>query len=46
MLEEKKLIAYHGKVYKKYQQRVAGVLPLPWKILTAAQAQELLDEYQ
>jgi len=46
MLEEQKLIAYHGEVYKKYQQKVAGVFPLPWKILTAEQAQELLDEYQ
>jgi len=46
LLEEKKLIAYHGKVYKKYQQKVAGVFPLPWKTLTAEQAQKLLDEYQ
>ncbi len=45
-LEEKKLIAYHGEVYKKYQQKVAGVFPLPWKILTAQEAQDLLDEYR
>lgn len=43
--EERKLIAYHGEVYKKYQQKVAGVIPLPWKILSAEQARALLDEY-
>ena len=43
-LEERKLIAYHGEVYKKYQQKVAGIIPLPWKILSKKQAQELLDE--
>lgn len=44
-IEEQKLIAYHGEVYKKYQQKVAGVIPLPWKILSAEQAQKLLHEY-
>ena len=44
-IEEQKLIAYHGDVYKKYQQKVAGVIPLPWKILSAEQAQKLLHEY-
>ncbi|MCU7800140.1 MAG: hypothetical protein KZQ70_08335 [gamma proteobacterium symbiont of Lucinoma myriamae] len=43
--EERKLIAYHGEVYKKYQQKVAGVIPLPWKILSAEKAQELLHQY-
>lgn len=43
--EERKLIAYHGEVYKKYQQKVAGVIPLPWKILSKEQAQDLLQEY-
>jgi len=46
LLEERKLIAYHGAVYKKYQQKVAGIFPLPWKILTAKQAELLLREYQ
>ncbi len=45
-LEEKKLLAYHGEVYKKYQQKVAGVFPLPWKILSRQEAQQLLSEYQ
>lgn len=41
-LEERKLIAYHGEVYKKYQQKVSGIIPLPWKILSKKQAQQLL----
>jgi len=45
-IEEQKLIIYHGDVYKKYQQKVAGVIPLPWKILSAEQARLLLNEYQ
>jgi len=44
-LEERKLIAYHGEVYRKYQQKVAGIIPLPWKILSAEQAQRLIQEY-
>ncbi len=44
-LEERKLLAYHGEVYRKYQQKVAGIVPLPWKILSAEQAQALLREY-
>lgn len=45
-LEERKLIAYHGEVYKKYQQKVAGIIPLPWKILSEKQAELLLKEYK
>lgn len=44
-LEERKLIAYHGEVYRKYQQKVAGLVPLPWKILSAEQAENLINEY-
>lgn len=44
-LEERKLIAYHGEVYRKYQQKVAGIIPLPWKILSKKQAEILLSEY-
>jgi len=40
------LITYHGTVYRKYQQKVAGIIPLPWKILSAAQAEHLLEKYQ
>ena len=45
-LEEKKLMAYHGEVYKKYRQKVAGLFPLPWKILSREEAEQLLREYQ
>jgi len=45
-MEEKKLISYHGEVYRKYQQKVAGIIPLPWKILSAKQAKELINEYR
>ncbi len=43
-MEEQKLIAYHGEVYRKYQKKVAGIVPLPWKILSAEQAEALLAE--
>ena len=43
-MEERKLIAYHGEVYRKYQQKVAGIIPLPWKFLSVQQAQQLLNE--
>lgn len=32
-LEEKKLIAIHGDTYRRYRERVPGLLPLPWKYL-------------
>jgi protein-S-isoprenylcysteine O-methyltransferase Ste14 len=41
-LEEHKLIAYHGERYRRYMRRVPGLLPLPWRRLSAAQARELL----
>ncbi|WP_246539954.1 methyltransferase family protein [sulfur-oxidizing endosymbiont of Gigantopelta aegis] len=42
-LEEKKLCTYHGEVYQRYQQQVAGLVPLPWKILSAEQARDLIE---
>lgn len=45
-MEEQKLIAYHGEVYRMYQKKVAGVIPLPWKFLSAEQAESLLKKYQ
>ena len=42
-LEENKLICYHGPVYKDYQQQVPGLIPCPWRFLSAEQAQLLLD---
>ncbi len=44
-LEERKLVSYHGEIYKKYQQKVAGVIPLPWKILSTKEADQLLADY-
>lgn len=40
-LEERKLLVYHGEVYRRYMDCVAGLIPLPWKILSAAEADEL-----
>lgn len=32
-LEEKKLLATYGEPYRRYMERVPGLLPLPWKFL-------------
>jgi hypothetical protein len=40
-LEERKLIALHGEVYRRYQASVSGLLPLPWKCLSRAEAEAL-----
>jgi hypothetical protein len=42
-LEEEKLAAYHGDVYRRYMKRVPGLIPLPWKSLTAKEAIELVN---
>jgi protein-S-isoprenylcysteine O-methyltransferase Ste14 len=39
--EERKLIAYHGERYIKYMERVAGLLPLPWKTISKDEARQL-----
>lgn len=41
-LEERKLLEYHGALYRDYRQRVPGLLPLPWRYLTKADAEELV----
>jgi protein-S-isoprenylcysteine O-methyltransferase Ste14 len=40
-LEEGKLIATYGDAYRRYMAQVPGLIPLPWKHLTAAQAAAL-----
>jgi len=41
-LEEMKLLVYHGDTYRRYMARVPGLIPLPWKSLTAEEAESLL----
>ena len=40
-LEERKLRCYHGPVYDEYCRRVPGLLPRPWRRLSAAEARRL-----
>lgn len=42
-LEEKKLVAAYGNCYRCYMERVPGLLPLPWKSLSAKEAAELVE---
>ena len=41
LLEERKLLAFHGAAYARYRKRVAGLVPLPGHILSAREAQAL-----
>ncbi len=43
-LEERKLLVYHGEIYRRYMERVPGLFPLPWKFLSAKAARELLEQ--
>jgi protein-S-isoprenylcysteine O-methyltransferase Ste14 len=40
-LEEQKLIIYHGEKYRRYRELVPGLVPLPWRYLSRAQADGL-----
>jgi len=42
-LEERKLVAHHGQVYRDYMRKVPGLFPLPWKYLTVAEADSLIN---
>jgi len=46
LLEERKLIRYHGEVYRRYRKRVPGLIPLPWKYLPAEEADRLVADYR
>jgi protein-S-isoprenylcysteine O-methyltransferase Ste14 len=41
-LEERKLVGAYGDAYRRYMQRVPGLIPLPWKTITAKEAAELV----
>ncbi len=42
-LEERKLVVYHGDIYRRYMKRVPGLIPLPWKAITVKEAAELVN---
>ncbi len=41
-LEERKLLVYHGSAYAEYRRRVPGLIPLPWRHLSASEAERLV----
>jgi protein-S-isoprenylcysteine O-methyltransferase Ste14 len=43
-LEEAKLIAYYGDAYRRYRERVPGLVPLPWRRLSREEADAILRE--
>ena len=45
-LEERKLLVYHGDTYRRYMERVPGLIPLPWKYLATEEAEALLKQDQ
>lgn len=45
-LEEKKLEAHFGAAYRDYKDKVPALLPLPWKRLSAAEADALVRRTQ
>lgn len=41
-LEERKLETHFGAAYRDYRERVPGLIPLPWKRLSVAEAEGLM----
>jgi hypothetical protein len=42
-VEAWKLVARYGEQYRIYMAKVPGLVPLPWKYLTATEAAALID---
>jgi protein-S-isoprenylcysteine O-methyltransferase Ste14 len=40
-LEEQKLLSYYGEAYRRYRERVPGLIPRPWKRLSRREARAL-----
>jgi protein-S-isoprenylcysteine O-methyltransferase Ste14 len=40
-LEERKLLVYHGEAYRRYMERVPGLIPLPWRRLKSGEAERI-----
>lgn len=43
-LEERKLMVYHGDVYRQYQRKVPALIPLPWRHLDMESARHLTGQ--
>lgn len=41
-LEERKLLVYHGELYRRYRERVPSLIPLPWRYLGPEAVERLL----
>ncbi|MEJ2622429.1 MAG: hypothetical protein P8163_19910 [Candidatus Thiodiazotropha sp.] len=39
--EERKLMVFHGEVYRAYRQKVPGLIPRPWRYLSASEVHDL-----
>ncbi len=43
-LEERKLVHQYGDAYRRYQRKVPGLIPLPWRWLRADETDELVQQ--
>ncbi len=43
-LEERKLLTYHGEAYARYRARAPGLIPRPWRRLSAAEARAIAQD--